>query len=65
MKSKAEILRVLEDRVIDEGSQVKLARKLGVSRAFLNHVLHGKRAISTTILDYLGYEEVMLYKEKV
>lgn len=45
------------------GSQTKLAEQLGVSVAFVNGVIKGRKAPSGKILKLLGYEKVVAYRK--
>ena len=46
------------------GTQTALARELGVSLPYLNDVLHGRRELAGKVLDALGLERVISYREK-
>ncbi len=43
------------------GTQAALAKKIGVSRSFLNDVLLGKREPSGKVLSWLGFVRVVRY----
>jgi transcriptional regulator with XRE-family HTH domain len=45
-------------------TQRQLAQEIGVSPQFLNDILHGKRVPSGKVLDYLGFERVVLYRPR-
>ena len=46
------------------GSQRAAARSLGVSAAYLNDVLRGRRAVSARLARALGLERVTVYRVK-
>jgi len=58
-----DLLDQLSDRVHND-SQTSVARELGVSRAFLNQVLHGKRPVSETLARKLGWERVTVFVKR-
>ena len=43
-------------------NQLSLAAAIGVSPAYLNDVLHGRREPQGKILEYLGLERVVVYR---
>lgn len=59
-----EVLRRLQALCDEAGGQRALARRLGVSMAFINAALKGRARPSGAILDALGLERVMAYREK-
>lgn len=59
--SAAEVRRLLDVAAQTEGSQRNLAKKIGVSAAFLNDIILGKREPSGKPLDYLELERVVRY----
>jgi len=60
----SELLELLREMASSEGSQRALATRLGVSCQYLNDVLSGRRCIGKSLLDALGYEAVVDYREK-
>lgn len=46
------------------GKQTALAKELGVSLPYLNDVLHSRRELAGKLLDALGLERVISYREK-
>lgn len=46
------------------GSQKAAARELGVSAAYLNDVVRGRRAMSARLARALGLERVTIYRER-
>lgn len=54
----------LQQRLDMAGKQVALAKELGVSLPYLNDVLHGRRELAGKVLDALGLERVISYREK-
>lgn len=55
------VSRMLADEARREGSQRALARKIGVSAAFLNDIIRGKREPSGKPLKYLGLVRLVSY----
>lgn len=45
-------------------SQQTFARQHGISAQYINDVLNGRRKIGEKILDALGLERVVIYREK-
>lgn len=44
-------------------SQTQLAIDLGVSLAFVNDAIHGRRNLSDKLANALGYEKVTVYRK--
>jgi hypothetical protein len=59
-----DVRAILRDVVARAGSQKATALEAGVSYAFLNDVLHGRREPSGLLLDALGLERVVRYRAK-
>ena len=55
------ILALLEKRIVEYGSAKALARALGVSSGFLCDIRKRRRALSTAILQPLGFYAVTTY----
>ncbi len=53
------VLRLLRAAVAEAGSQSAWARKHGVSQAYVNHVLLGRRQAGPRVLAGLGLERVV------
>lgn len=51
----------LRDECDKNGSQKATAKKCKISQAYLNDMLHGRRAISTSVLRHLGFKKVVRY----
>lgn len=47
-----------------DGSQKAFAQRVGVSEQYLVDVMKSRRAVPKKILDWLGYERVVLYRRK-
>ena len=59
------VLRLLEEAVKEDGAAVGLARKWGISTAYLSDVRRRRRAPGRAILKHLGlYAETIYYREK-
>lgn len=58
-----EVLNVLWSRVT-KANQKGVAEKMGVSVSFLNDVLHKRRGLTKPVLDWLGLERVVTYRQK-
>ena len=58
-----DILDELTDRVRDE-SQRAVASALGFSTPYLNDVLHGRRGISITLAERLGWKRMVVFVKK-
>ena len=46
-------------------TQAEVARELGVSRAYVNDLFHGRCRLSSAILSRLGYERVIVKREYI
>jgi len=57
-------LIALRKAVEEAGSQAALAEKLGVTGPFVSMMLSGTKRIPEPILNYLGFERVIVEKEK-
>lgn len=49
---------------VRKDSQTVVAKELGISRAFLNQVLHGKRGMSDTLAARLGWERATVFVKR-
>lgn len=45
-----------------DGSQKAFAQRVGVSEGYLVDVLKNRRAVPKKILDFLGFERVVIYR---
>jgi len=59
MKNK--VIKKLEQMVAEEGTQVAVAEKIGVTPAYISDVLSGRREPGKTICDALGFERIVAY----
>jgi plasmid maintenance system antidote protein VapI len=64
MVTEHDILDELTDRVRDE-SQRAVAAALGLSTPYLNDILHGRRGISITLAERLGWKRVVVFVRHV
>jgi plasmid maintenance system antidote protein VapI len=55
--SEDEMLSLLQERVDQVGSQVIVSQESGVSRQYINDMLHRNRPISEKMAIYLGYSK--------
>ena len=55
------VIAMLRMLIVKEGSQAKLAKKLGVSSAYLSDVLKANRDPGPSILVPLGFESRTVY----
>jgi transcriptional regulator with XRE-family HTH domain len=51
-----DVIRILERRVEQAGSQKQAADELGISTQYLNDLLRGRRQPSDNVLEKLGLE---------
>jgi transcriptional regulator with XRE-family HTH domain len=59
---RAKLWNGLSSKRVNAHNQQTLAKAIGVSYAFLNDVLHGRREPTGKILEYLGLERVVIYR---
>lgn len=59
-----EVLARLQTAINSEGSQRAFAEKHGISLQYVNDVLRGRREPGKLILDALGIEKIVMYREK-
>lgn len=59
-----EVLSILRRAVESAGSHQAFAAKSGVSAAYIGDCLRGQRTPGGKILDALGLEKVVMYREK-
>ena len=55
-------IRVLRDAVIEAGSQKNWAKANGLSPAYVNDLLQGRREPTSAILEALGLEKIVYYR---
>jgi plasmid maintenance system antidote protein VapI len=60
-----ELIAYMQELVVREGSQVALADQLNIDRSYLCLILNGKRQISDSVANALGFIKVTRYKIKV
>lgn len=59
-----ELVDLLLQKVIDQKSQTVVAQELAISASYLSDMLLGKRNISATVAEQLGFERVVLFRKK-
>lgn len=64
MITRDQLIDLIRAAVKASGSQRALARKWKVTPAYITDLLHGLRDPGPKILDALGYERVVLYRER-
>lgn len=64
MLNEQELIAKLRDVVTRTGSQKDYAQQHGLSEQYLSDVLRGRREPGQKILDALGVERVVGYREK-
>lgn len=62
MITKDKLRKVILKHIIELGSMSALAKKLGVSLAYLSDVMADKREPGEKLLTALGYRRVVLYE---
>ena len=55
------VLEELENRIAEAGSQKACAEDLEISPSYLHDIIKGKRALTPTILNKLGYVRVSVH----
>lgn len=56
-----DVLSVLRDECTSLGSQKAWAKKQGVSPAYVNDILQGRREISDRVAEMLGFERHVIF----
>lgn len=56
-----DVLDVLRDECAEMGTQKAWAKKNGVSPAYVNDLLQGRREISDRVAEMLGYERHVIF----
>ncbi len=59
-----DLLDIISQLVMVRGSQKAVADELGVSKAHLGDILHGKKAIGPTVADKLGWKRMTVFMRK-
>lgn len=59
-----ELIALLRRRIKECGSQKDFAATAGISAQYVSDVLHGRREPGESILDALGLQKVVTYREK-
>lgn len=60
-----DVLGVLRRECSDLGTQKAWAEKHGVSPAYVNDLLQGRREISDNVADMLGYERRVIFTKRL
>lgn len=64
MLTQEDVITRLRAAIDDAGSQASFAEKHGISLQYVNDVVRGRREPGQKILDALGIERVVVYREK-
>ncbi len=64
MMTTDDVRRMLRGACQAEGSQSAWARRAGVSQAYVNDAMHGRREPGEAILQALGLERVTTYRKR-
>jgi hypothetical protein len=59
----ADVIALLREACRGEGGQSRFARQHSIPQSIVNEVLHGKRDVSETIANALGYVRVVIFRE--
>lgn len=59
----SQVVELLEEMLVECGSQKALADKLGISQQHLNDVLSGRRLPVARLLRAVGLQKVTLYSD--
>lgn len=62
MLTEQEVIKRLRDAIEDAGGQREFARRVGLTPAYVNDVLHGRRALADRILAAIGVERGVVYR---
>ena len=62
--TREQLVRKLESMVSEEGSQVAVASKLGVSPSYLSEIMRGTREPGEKFLSALNLEKHVVFKER-
>lgn len=62
MMNTEQVREIIRDLCVEAGSQSAWAKANGVSQAYVNHVLEGKREPGPAILEAIGLERVITYR---
>jgi hypothetical protein len=57
------LVEILREQICRNGGPSSYARRLGVSCAFISALLKGKKYVSGTVLQDLGYERVIRFRK--
>jgi transcriptional regulator with XRE-family HTH domain len=63
MFDRAQLIVKLKDMAESAGSQLALAKQLGISTSYLSDVLNGRQEPSKALLVPLGFERVTFYRK--
>ena len=64
MLTENDVLARLRAAVESAGGQKQFAAQAGLTPAYINDVLHRRRALADRILAAIGLERVVVYREK-
>ena len=59
--NQAYMRNLITKEVMTAGSQVDVAKQVGVSRQYLGDVLHGKREVSENLAEKFGWKRMVVF----
>jgi transcriptional regulator with XRE-family HTH domain len=62
--NRKEVMARLHEEIEYTGSEAKLARLIGVSRSYLNRIVHGEKPPQGKVLKFLGFKTTELYEAR-
>lgn len=62
--NKDEVLRIINDFVKQQGSQATAAKKIGISRAYMNDIIRCRRYPGNKVLSAFGIHKTTTYLVK-
>jgi hypothetical protein len=57
------LIEILREQICRSGGPSSYARRLGISCAFVSALLKGRKYVSGTVLQDLGYERVICFRK--
>ena len=57
------LIEILREQIFRNGGPSSYARRLGISCAFVSALMKGKKYVSGTVLQDLGYERVICFRK--
>jgi DNA-binding transcriptional regulator YdaS (Cro superfamily) len=62
MATEDDVKEALRKECAGHGAQAALARRCGVTRAYVHDMLSGRREVSDAVLKELGFERLVTYR---